>query len=805
MPGMTAAANSAVSSAVADVRYAPSRVKPIISAVLVTVFLFAVFIGGTHPGISETGIRMFSGAIALVVLAGWIVVAAVRPAWRPQSPLLLPIAVALLLFCVAALFSQDQRLSEDAILQAGALVLAFLLMTRLADDPFYRVRLMWLVVAVVVVIAAAYAVHVLISWAVWWSVVGRIAVPPLRPLPSDVADLTPVLTNVLTRLNLGAVNLTAGVLVLAMPFAVAVVATRSRAAAIGLTVLGLFVLVTSASRGAILGVGFAVVAALGLVLLGLARDPGSRLSPRGIVNRPDRLAVALAASAAVVGFLVLLAPTVINRFAVGVEAARVSLYEATIRLIEAHPILGTGPGTWSLLHSAVTPDGQRNIVQNHAHDTYLQTLSDVGILGGLACLAVAIVVVVQLVRRFRAAAGADRLIVGGVIVGLAGAGGSAIFDHFLNLAGYCLILLAVVAIGLVAPPPPVDAEGTGQVNSRGTGRGGLALLLAAMVVVVLAMPTILAHARAELSAADARAAGNRGDWAAAAKAARDAAALDPGLPLYRIELGLALAHLGDPSARELVAQAAGDDPLPHLQLSAAALALAAGDRAAALGAVQQAEARATGEVVIDLNAGEVARIAGRPDLAVAWWTKAIAEDPGLAGSDFFRDRARADLGAQAVGAAEDGFAQSGNGAARALLVAIAGSPDAAESALRAMPASTSRDVALGQVLWQMGRQAETIDLLEVAADRDPTNPAAPRALVNYCVETGDQACADRYRKWTLLTTSELNDTAPNDGATIPAPDDQRYRGTPAGYPASVYLQSGFDDMLAPGVLVVGLP
>jgi O-antigen ligase len=349
MPGMTATANPAESPAVADLAYAPSRAKPLVSAILVTIFVFAVFVGGTHPGISETGIRMFSGAIALAVLVGWAIVAIIRPTWRPQSALLLPIAVAVTLFCLAALFSQAPRLSEDAILQAGALVVAFLLVSRLAADPFYRIRMMWLVAGVTVVVAAAYAAHVLLSWISWWSLIGRVTVPPLRPFPSDVADLSPLLSNVLTRLNLGAVNLTAAVVILAMPFAVALVVPRSRAAAVALTILAVFVLVASASRGALVGAGFAVVAAIGLWVLTVGRESRSGRSIRRIPGR-RRVVVGLIAAALSIGLVVLLAPAVVGRFAVGIDEARLSIYESTIRMIAADPIVGTGPGTWSLLH-----------------------------------------------------------------------------------------------------------------------------------------------------------------------------------------------------------------------------------------------------------------------------------------------------------------------------------------------------------------------------------------------------------------------------------------------------------------------
>ena len=408
------------------------RALPLVSAGLITVFVYAIFIGGSHPGVSLTETRMLSGLIAFVVLLGWVAVAFVDPWWRPRSVVLLPIALAFLAFCLASLFSQNPRLSQDAVLQAAGFVLAFLLLSRFAAHPFFRPRLIAIVVGITVVITFAYAIQVLVAWGVWWTSIGRFAAPPLRPAPEVVSVVSPVLGAAITRLDLGLVNLTAGLCLLALPFAIAVVAARSRALAVLVAAVGLFVLVTSASRGALLGVAFAVAAGIALTAAAFVMDADRH---RGLRRRVGRSAIAggIAVVLVSVGLMGALLPAMVGRFAVGIDQARLSLYESTIRLISAHPILGTGPGTWSILHSGATSAGARNIVQDHAHDTYLQTLSDVGIVGGLACAVIVIAVAIQLLRRFRAATGSERMVIGAILVGLAGASGHAIADHFLNL------------------------------------------------------------------------------------------------------------------------------------------------------------------------------------------------------------------------------------------------------------------------------------------------------------------------------------------------------------------------------------
>jgi Lipid A core - O-antigen ligase and related enzymes len=741
---------------------------------------------------------MMSAVIAIVVLAGWAIVALVRPAWRPRHDLLLPIAAVFLVFCLASLDSQRPRLTQDAILQAGELVLMFLLLTRLATDAFFRPRLVRVVAGVTIIILSAYALQVLIAWGIWWSSLGQLSAPPLRPPPAALSVVSPWLAVLLGLLDLANVNLTAGICLLAGPFAAVVVWRRSTSLGVGVAAMGSFVLLASGSRGALVGaiVAGIVAGALAISVMVTGSDRGLGVRMRAT---PRSLIATAIAGLLLVGAFVALAPAFLQRFVGGIDEARVSLYRATLTLIAEHPILGTGPGTWPILHLGVTPEGARDIVQHHAHDTYLQTLSDSGIVGAIACLALALLVIRRLWTVFRTCDRADRAMVGAILVGLAGAAGHAISDNLVDLPTYCLILLALVAIGLgtrahSAPEP-----------SHSTGWAGHAVMALVVLAIVMPMPTILAHAGAEAQSALAREAADRGDWAQAEVFAREAVRADPGLTLYRIELGLAMAHLGRPEARTVLEQAAAEDPLPHLQLSVAMLALADGDPVAALDAALLAKSRSTGEAIIDLNLGEIAFNVGRRDLAVEAWGNAISMNVELAGSSFFSAPARRDLRNAAIQRADGLLAEADDQVSRALLLAYAGSPTEAEASLRAADASTARDLALARVLWLQGRQHDAVAVLEKAAEMDVLAADVVHDLVNYCDRLDDKTCLDRYRPRELLLPVGTQSSAPNDGSTIPAPADQRWRGVPPAYPRFVYLQAGFADMLVPDVLVIGTP
>ena len=57
------------------------------------------------------------------------------------------------------------------------------------------------------------------------------------------------------------------------------------------------------------------------------------------------------------------------------------------------PLLGLGPGTWAARRIAYTEPGELDFVTPHAHDVYLQTAAELGIVG------LAVGVIVARVRR----------------------------------------------------------------------------------------------------------------------------------------------------------------------------------------------------------------------------------------------------------------------------------------------------------------------------------------------------------------------------------------------------------------------
>lgn len=147
-------------------------------------------------------------------------------------------------------------------------------------------------------------------------------------------------------------------------------------------VIGLFALIPigalflSASRGGIVAFGVELLFLLSFVLL---RRAGSKhLLTGGII---------LLAALCLVSWLGV--RQVLTRFSSlqsmeVKEGKRASMRHGTWRIFLDHPILGTGLGTLQLVYPPYETLYDGKIV-NHAHNDYLETLAETGILGGLCC------------------------------------------------------------------------------------------------------------------------------------------------------------------------------------------------------------------------------------------------------------------------------------------------------------------------------------------------------------------------------------------------------------------------------------
>ncbi|HXG26230.1 MAG TPA: O-antigen ligase family protein, partial [Candidatus Binatia bacterium] len=423
--------------------------------VLVLCAVFLLTTGGTYPGIASIEAHVIGQIIAIGVLGTWSVVSIWKPAWRAATPLLLPIALAAGAYLLSGLFSQRPRLSFEPLLAGLGWALAYPFLARLLADGWFRARVAVVMTAFVAVVAFGYIAQVLVEWWNWWGLIGRFAIPPLRP--SFVA------------LWLGSPNLIGTTLVLLAPLVVTIAWTRGRQRGIAV-VLGLaaaLAVFLSGSRGAFLGVG--VGAALAVALAAL-RSGGIR-SP--VASTVDRLRARPILALPVVGLALVglaLTPSLLARFAQGGGTLRLDLWRSALKIFAEHPLVGAGPGTWVQLKVAANPPGVPNLILPHAHDMYVQAAAEVGVVGLLALAVLAFALARRLWAGWRSPDRALSFESGAVLVSLGAFAAQSVVDNLVNLPMIVVILVAIVAWvdgGLTR----VERDATGATSAVAAGSG----------------------------------------------------------------------------------------------------------------------------------------------------------------------------------------------------------------------------------------------------------------------------------------------------------------------------------------------
>jgi tetratricopeptide (TPR) repeat protein len=589
--------------------------------------LYLVFVGGGWFGIYVAPLRQISVGLAGLVLAAWVVVAVRVPRWRPRSAFLPAIAVCLVSLAISTVLSRDPRISVEYLGYAVLLGALYLLLVRLLADPFLRARFGAAAVVLCLVIAGLYVVLVVGHWSTWWTNVGHLTVPPLRPDTESLTWGNPSAVLTMAVLFLGA--------------AIGHVGTETaqrRAVAIGLTVLvGIAALLTG-SRAGWFGLGVAIVLVGGAWLLA---GPGRAWLSSGIDllrRRPvTRWFIVAAAALALVAGLAL-APAILRRAGSGGEELRVGYVLAALRMFTDAPLAGTGPGTWVVQRIRYTVAPETDYYIPHAHDIYAQTLAELGALGAAAGV-VLLASLVWLLWRAVTSSDAQRRRWGWLAAfTVVYFGAHQLLDFYANMPAV-LFAAALPIAWLDATNDETPRLGIRRAPVR---LGRLAAIAGLLLVVVSAAALELTEIPAETHAS-AVALANSGEWTAADAPARAATAMDPSLPPYRFTEGLVAARLGDHArAVDAFARVVAVDDLPEGWLDLAAERFALGDRAGALTAIDAAMRLGYQRPAVAMAAGDLALRAGDRSRADAAFAAALVAAPSLAGDAWWNaDAARA--------------------------------------------------------------------------------------------------------------------------------------------------------------------
>jgi O-antigen ligase len=685
--------------------------------------VYLVFMGGGYPGIEIAWIRTVSTSLTAAVLLAWLIVAWRRPSWRPRTVIWPAFAAALAAFGVGIALSRTPRLGLDYLAYAVLLTCLYLLLVRMWASPFFRGRLAALTVVLTIAICVLYVGVVADQWVHFWSLVGAIVTPPLRPWFEGLwlGNPSPVMTVAVLLLSPSVAHIGMG-------------SSARRIAVCVLVVLVLVVTLLSGSRAGWLGlaIGIAITTVAWLVL------GENRVAIRRLVRRRQTRLLLGVAAIIVIPFSLVFGPGILFRVGAGGEDVRTGLYATAVRMFESAPVVGVGPGGWAANRILQTQGSELDLYVPHAHSLYLQTAAEFGVVGiaaGVLALSCVLWLVVDGIRdvdpvrrRFGWAA----------LFSLAYFAAHQLLEFYANLPA----LLFAFAI----PIAYLDATSRrsiplGLVNGPRMLRRATPVLL---VVAATASIGILTWSESvALPAVDAVVAANRGDWPSALAGAQAAVAADPSIPAYRFTLGLAAANTGDLALAETsFEQSATADDLPEAWLDLAAVRLELGDQPGARDALAKSLRLGVQQPAIDVAAAALDLRMGDSPAASDAIEDAVILAPSLAGDPFWTS----DPGFSPLWPSILQRSISTAGPSGAWEIALVSGDENRARQLAGQLGPDDRQLA-GLVIDAWNGGSTEIAALEARARARPLDVATIVWCARVTARAGDPSASLRYRDW----------------------------------------------------------
>jgi O-antigen ligase/tetratricopeptide (TPR) repeat protein len=612
------ALNAPVSQPTTEARVRPSLVALLGWTAFIALLVYATFLGGGHAGIQISGLRAISLTLIAMGLGIWAVLAWRRPEWRPRTAIWPALVVPFLALAIATALSPYPRLGLDYLAWTALLIGLYLFLVRILAFPYARERIGSVIGWLALLMGVVYIGIVVAHWFEWWALLGRFTPPMLRPA--------------YTHLFIGGPTVVAPVMALMASAAVGGLASGTRAQrwlGIAVVAVSAVVIVLAGTRASWLA------AAVALVIVGI----GGAIAHRDRLGHlvADRRARAIVAGAAVLGGLgaLVLGPTLAERLVVSGDGGRLMYFATAWRMFESSPLTGLGPGNWAAQRPAFTRADEPDIYVPHAHDIYLQTLAESGILGAVAGL-VAVGAMLWLLRgALRGADPVRRPWAWAAIFSLVYLGVHCLVDWYANVP----LIIMLVAIPVAALDATSERSlGLGRVLADGVPRSLRAIGTIALVVgSVIAIGFLLRTETTEQMNAAAVAAIEEARWQDAAEPALAAAVADPGMVPYQMNRGLAAAGTADwETAEAAFTSAAEVDDLPQNWLNAALARVETGRPGDAAEAIERALRLGRQNPSIQLAAAFLQDRLGDDQAADDAYAAVLAERPSVAADPFWR-------------------------------------------------------------------------------------------------------------------------------------------------------------------------
>jgi tetratricopeptide (TPR) repeat protein len=456
---------------------------------------------------------------------------------------------------------------------------------------------------------------------------------------------------------------------------------------------------------------------------------------------PARLAAgALVVAGAVAG--VVFAPAILLRAAGGGEDLRVALYASGVRMFQASPLVGLGPGTWVVERPTYTLTSEIDYFIPHAHDIYFQTIAEFGLLGIVGGL-VALLCLAWLIRDGITDADPVRRRFGwAALFATAYFAAHQLLDFYPNMPATLFAWAIPIAYLDATSRRPILTPNAKWLVAWGSGARPIAGVLA--VVVLVSSVAWLAKSEAAAAQMDRGVTlANAGNWSGALPLFRDAAAADPAMPPYQLAVGIAAANTGDlKAAADALARSTRADNLPAAWLDLASVRADQGDGDGARDALIQALRLGHQVAAINMGAGAVLLSLGDEQQATAAFALAIDQIPSLAGDPWWQSSPALatiwpDILAQAV--------QEYPGGAFEIALST-GDRQRAQTAADLIADPASREFA-GLVIQAWFADKAATDALYARAGVKPLDPGVLGWAARVASRSGDYGRAAAFRSW----------------------------------------------------------
>jgi hypothetical protein len=316
---------------------------------------------------------------------------------------------------------------------------------------------------------------------------------------------------------------------------------------------------------------------------------------------------------------------------------RLTYAQVALRMFQTSPVVGTGPGTWVVERRAFAEPGEVDDYIPHAHDIYVQTLAEQGLVGAIAGGVLVFSLAGLLFRAIRSPDESRRRWGWATLLGLVYFGTHQILDFYANFPA--VLFIAALPVAYLDATADGDRERSGGIVGKRAGRLALAVTT---TVVAISVAGLALQELPALKAEDAVSHANAGDWTGAAPNALAAASEDSRISPYLFTAGLAADRLGDHAAALGHFQTvATRDDLPEAWLNLAAEQFETGDLSAVEPSLRAALRLGIQRPSISVAAGDLGLRAGDRELGIEALSAAVIGAPSFLGDPWWRDDPRA--------------------------------------------------------------------------------------------------------------------------------------------------------------------